>query len=66
MSNELLSLSNGVMASSLICNNLETAKDNGEKAYLVFYNERLLEKTVQFSDRLKKLNLQTFSNVNKK
>lgn len=62
---DLMSISTGMAAPENIRNDLLKAKDYGRKAYMEFREERLETDPpkTKFHDRLKKLNLKTFTNL---
>jgi hypothetical protein len=58
-------LSSGTPAPKEVANYLLGADKTGQAAYMQFVRERLLERTVNFNDPIKKLNLKTFSKITK-
>ena len=64
--NELLCLSNGMLATEKVRNDLLTAKEKGEESMETFIKNRLLEDAkMSMFDPIKKLNLGTFSKMMK-
>lgn len=63
---ELTSLSTGTVAPPHIASDLLTAKEKGELAYKSYKENRLQTHQQAFNDRLPKLQLKTFSNLDKK
>ena len=65
-SNDLLCISNGVLATEEVRDDLLTAKTKGEEKMQTFINNRLLEEgKASMFDPIKKLNLGTFSKMAK-
>ena len=65
---ELVNLSTGILAPPDVANDLLKAHKVGKEAYQTFREDRLEKEqpNVKFHDKMKKHNLQTFLNINKK
>ena len=65
---ELVNLSSGILAPSDVASDLLNAHQVGEEAYRSFRKDRLEKESpkARFYDKMKKQNLKTFSNINRK
>ena len=65
---ELVNLSSGILAPSDVASDLLNAHQVGEETYRSFRKDRLEKESpkARFYDKMKKQNLKTFSNINRK